>query len=688
MEQPETTSAPGTSLTSEGAEAPLSASAPSVSATEGSTPASDLAQTSIGAPVSLSAPPAGGLQAAETSSASAAGVRPPGSDKVDASMDPGAVSSSFPLLDGSIHGLDCARGELLLTEAEARALEERLAAEWTKQTPQEEGSEARDPTSFRTQWRFQPAVATEAFRGAGAKKARKGAGSSSRRGLNALSGLLESAGLKLEPTELSASGRPQRASRSTAAAAAAPSGTSAAAEQPASQSSQAAPPSSASQDASSRRGGGAKDPQTGSQQAWVPSPWVCWMHEVLVELCKQPVCLPFFPRVSPRDAHYPELARKVYPAVPITLESVLDRLERNEYTCTEEVFNDVYTVFLCAFRYYEPGNQYWMMAQEASIVFQALTQNKPLLSCDFDAAVAAAVNPSSASAAAGAAAASARAGVAVPSLPPASASAQSTLGKQTASRAERKGKGGREAGKAGKGAARGRPALQAAAGTPNGDWGSADAATAVPGAPALPPGAGVSAAAMGVVTAQEREAFQQILGQLDMEVHLELYSVFKDRAMWLSFGTGEVELDDASTAPVVFREMVAWCRGRLAEQQQRQAAAASQHPHAPNAPPPAGHSAPAAPVMGPGSGIRAAYAGIPLGASDPAGGSLHPAATKRPATNGDAGAPAPSPSPSKKLRSSLADSASSSSSDAPSLDSSTLLSLPPSVPADASDDDY
>lgn len=106
--------------------------------------------------------------------------------------------------------------------------------------------------------------------------------------------------------------------------------------------------------------------------------WPKRMQRILLELCKQPVCLPFLPRVSPTEAHYAELARKVYPAVPLSLETVLERLESGEYSRSLDVFNDVYSVFMCAFRYYEPGNQYWMMAQEASLAFGALTMGEPL----------------------------------------------------------------------------------------------------------------------------------------------------------------------------------------------------------------------------------------------------------------------------------------------------------------------
>lgn len=33
----------------------------------------------------------------------------------------------------------------------------------------------------------------------------------------------------------------------------------------------------------------------------------------------------------------------------------------------------------------------------------------------------------------------------------------------------------------------------------------------------------------------------------------QLYNTFKDRAKWVSFDTGEVELDDGATLPFVFR---------------------------------------------------------------------------------------------------------------------------------------
>ncbi|KEP62035.1 UNVERIFIED_CONTAM: hypothetical protein HHA_264020 [Hammondia hammondi] len=647
MEQP--TPLPTESAPSSGPEPPSSASAPAAGSsvhTEGSPAVASSVDAST-APSSFSAPAVAGSFSPEATS-SAASCTGDSQTAPDSSAAPALPRSSLPplaagsstavRLDGAVHGFDCTRGELFLTEAEARAIEEQFIAEWAKKA-----SKTDDGKASRPQWRLQP-IAAEAARGqGGGKRSRKGAGTSSRRGFSALSGLLESAGLKLEPTGLSASGRPQRSSRSATAASVGPSSASA----PADSSSHSAPHASPVSQEASKRG-------SLKEQSWVPSPWVCWMHEVLVELCKQPVCLPFFPRVSPKDAHYPELARKVFPATPITLESVLDRLERNEYTCTEEVFNDVYTVFLCAFRYYEPGNQYWMMAQEASIVFQSLTQNKPLLSCDFDAFVAGTAN------CAGAAVGPAMAGA---------AGSHSTI-KQSASRVERKARG--RDGKSVKGPKGRTTGLNS--GGPSPELGNAYHGAGA-GAPVLPPGAGLPPAS-GVVTPEEREAFQQILGQLDMEVHLELYSVFKDRAMWLSFGTGEVELDDASTAPEVFREMVTWCRGRLAEKQQRQATSHGL-PHAPNVLSPSSHPAPPmhshSGVARPTQSMMLQGAGAYMGMSQPVGnephGVTHPPATKRPAVSTEAGNLLPSP-PTKKQRTSVADSASSSSSD------------------DGSDDDY
>ncbi|OEH74978.1 bromodomain-containing protein [Cyclospora cayetanensis] len=124
--------------------------------------------------------------------------------------------------------------------------------------------------------------------------------------------------------------------------------------------------------------GGSKGPPSGGVPCSDAADWPRRMQRILLELCKQPVCLPFLPRVSPAEAHYAELARKVYPAVPLSLETVLERLENGCYSRSLEVFNDVYSVFMCAFRYYEPGNQYWMMAQEAALAFGALTAGEPL----------------------------------------------------------------------------------------------------------------------------------------------------------------------------------------------------------------------------------------------------------------------------------------------------------------------
>ncbi|PHJ16243.1 bromodomain protein [Cystoisospora suis] len=506
-----------------------------------------------------------------------------------------ALPSCSLSLEPGMHGGDCRRGELLLTEAEARSVEYHVKQALLSKD-KEERENNRSLSQPYTRWRLQP-VLPELLRPASKKTKRASSSTStSRRGANALTELLESAGIKLEPNELAATGRPQRASRSCSSSVGNANATSAA------ESTSSSSHSPVSSEKQNHGDGGTvssanmtKSPPAAVSQAqpsshWVPPPWVCHMHRVLVELCKQSVCLPFFPRVSPGDAHYPELARKVYPAIPITLETVLDRLERNEYSRCEEVFNDVHTVFLCAFRYYEPGNQYWMMAHEASLVFHNLTHNKPLLSSDFDACSQPHKTtpdgnhtPSSSSdhlgqwgshsgaarpggSAVGSAASSAIGGEdAGDDFSQVGRAAAGRSDRRSARRSRRTDGGGIKSGKGRKtksrGGAVGTPALSPAdAGAGLYHPGSVPTTT-VPlpsaGGSATPPllsGSSVaSASAAGGVTPQERESFQQLLGQLDMEVHLELYSVFRDRALWLSFDTGEVELDDANTAPEVFR---------------------------------------------------------------------------------------------------------------------------------------
>ncbi|XP_026191830.1 uncharacterized protein LOC34617651 [Cyclospora cayetanensis] len=285
--------------------------------------------------------------------------------------------------------------------------------------------------------------------------------------------------------------------------------------------------------------GGSKGPPSGGVPCSDAADWPRRMQRILLELCKQPVCLPFLPRVSPAEAHYAELARKVYPAVPLSLETVLERLENGCYSRSLEVFNDVYSVFMCAFRYYEPGNQYWMMAQEAALAFGALTAGEPL--CNVFAP----------------------------------ASASQDQGNQEWNRA---GDDVWEATRGShlKGAAK-MGSQKTRSGT-NRDFQS----QAVRGGrgPTPPP-----VAAEAPVTVEERQAFQELLTQMNMDAHFQLYNTFKDRAKWISFDTGEVELDDGATLPFVFREMVQWCRSQVMNAQGHTAAnqqpfGATQHAYA------------------------------------------------------------------------------------------------------------
>ncbi|KAL8269978.1 hypothetical protein Esti_006078 [Eimeria stiedai] len=508
---PATTSAAAPSVTSAApASAPTAAPAPA--------PAPLAAPSAAPAPAPAAAP--------QTAAPAAASAVTTAAAEAAAAGAAAAVLPAAPVLSASLHGFDCSSGELYLTESERHSIQQYVAA-------------AAGAAGARPAWRL-VAVATREICSAG-KKLRKGS-SSKRSAVGSAVGAPPS-------QALAAAGDRQR--RHSVAAAAGQQLHAAAASSSSSSPQQHAdllPRTRSARFRSAAQQGGSSDeegeggytecsnsssstargvgaPLCSSSQSADAADWPRRMQRVLLELCRQPVCLPFLPRVSPSEAHYAELARKAYPAVPLSLETVLQRLENGEYSRSLEVFNDVYTVFMCAFRYYEPGNQYWMMAQEASLAFGALTLREPLSN---------AFVPFSSS--------------------------------QHGAATDGAGKGGK--GRAGA-KTHARPKTQSA----KQQEGKLKAWENRGG----PSTSGISHAHSlnAPVTVEERQAFQELLTQMNMDAHFQLYNTFKDRAKWVSFDTGEVELDDGATLPFVFREMVQWCRGQVLQAQGQ--TLASQH---------------------------------------------------------------------------------------------------------------
>lgn len=401
---------------------------------------------------------------------------------------------SPPVLSLSIHALNCCRGELYLTDGERLNIEQYLA------TVSATGGGS---------WRL---VALPESASAVGKKARKS--SAVKRGAaSATAAPPVAASQERQRRQSIASHQPVPVSHQV--------------ELPKTRSSRLR---NAAQSFSSEGGEAVAEDAKGSPMGGLHPPedaadWPRRMQRILLELCKQPVCLPFLPRVSPNEAHYAELARKVYPAVPLSLETVLERLENGEYTRSLDVFNDVYTVFMCAFRYYEPGNQYWMMAQEASLAFGALTMGEPLCSA----------------------------------FTPASAGHNDTASHEWGRAGEEAWDSGAKGTKAKGG---GKMASKTKSTRNLQESGSAKVKARGGRMPPLQP-----LAPNAPVTVEERQAFQELLTQMSMDAHFQLYNTFKDRAKWISFDTGEVELDDGATLPFVFREMVQWCRGQATQAQ-------------------------------------------------------------------------------------------------------------------------
>ncbi|CDI83007.1 hypothetical protein, conserved [Eimeria acervulina] len=451
-----------------GAAVPSGAEAAAPTAVAAAGPGAPATPSLAGAASTLNSPAAGGSGGAES-----------------------VASVSAPVLNGTVHGCHCACGELYLTEAEHAAIEAFFASV---------GGSSSGP------WRL---LEVPEGPSTGSRKSKKG-----------------SAAKRVAGAPPSALGGPQERQRrqSVASYGGPPAAAAVVAELPKTRSSRL-------------RSGGLGAPLGGPPLGGAPpaaadaEDWPQRMQRILLELCRQPVCLPFLPRVSPSDAHYNELARKVFPAVPLSLETVLDRLEQGGYYSRSlEVFNDIYSVFLCAFRYYEPGHQYWMMAHEAALAFSALTVGEPL--CNV-------FGPP-------------------PNSSSSSSSSSSSFHGNAASHADDHWELSSSR------STNHRNAARNAAKTKTPKNYDTQRTRSRGGAKGFAPSEGGGDIPVSV---EERQTFQELLSQLSMDAHFQLYNTFKDRATWVSFDTGEVELDDGATMPHVFREMVQWCKAQVLQMQ-------------------------------------------------------------------------------------------------------------------------
>lgn len=285
--------------------------------------------------------------------------------------------------------------------------------------------------------------------------------------------------------------------------------------------------------------------------------WAQRLHRILVLLCQTEVCRPFVPELLATDPRFPEVYDAIQPALtPLGLSAIVGKLEQNAYQSGLDVFNDVYSVWLCAYRTYTPGSPLWLQAYQASRTFLQQIANQPLKD-DFGAPQSSWSIPASTSADFGPEGTEPE-----PALPvPAAAATGTARGRRKSASVDQllqefltfhdKPVGDQPE-------EMGHHKRASMSGTTRGRSRGGGSATSAKRKTR------VSLQAGGVITEAERASFQAYLSQLEARHHLMLFEAFRRTAVWKSIESGEVELDDARTSPPVFRKMIAWCRSQLA----------------------------------------------------------------------------------------------------------------------------
>ncbi|KAJ1606658.1 hypothetical protein OIY81_3141 [Cryptosporidium canis] len=225
-----------------------------------------------------------------------------------------------------------------------------------------------------------------------------------------------------------------------------------------------------------------------------------------------------------------------YPVHPKSLNSIISKLENNEYPSAAHVFCDIYSVWICGFRSVEPGKALWAKAVDASLNFNLKLLNEPLQD-DF-----LLTYPG---------------GAPKGSSKNAKSLADGSPGTETSKKAQHSMKSsssmmfddsGRDL-HYGKGRKPSSNASQNTSGSKSGKSTRKQGQTASHGNKGI--------------TEPERHEFQSLLGQLSQNDHVELFNSFFSTAHWKEVNSGEVELDDQQTPPHVFREMIKWCKLKL-----------------------------------------------------------------------------------------------------------------------------
>eukprot|EP00922_Rhytidocystis_sp_ex-Travisia-forbesii_P051470 GHVS01076383.1.p1 GENE.GHVS01076383.1~~GHVS01076383.1.p1 ORF type:complete len:414 (+),score=53.89 GHVS01076383.1:567-1808(+) len=268
--------------------------------------------------------------------------------------------------------------------------------------------------------------------------------------------------------------------------------------------------------------------------------WRMLCRSIMVRLCDNASATLFasvpFGAMPATEGALERLAKDVAPAVPISITDVISKLDTDAYASLVEFVADVDTVWTCAFRSSEPGSTLWMEAHRASLVFRNMLEQENLLDFvimpeprkekEHDAPMV-------------------KGNVETESLP------ESTTGQQ---QMEQSGEEQRR---------HDEQLVDTEMCDQEGD--QADTAVGI-GAAGISEGAGaheqIGAGTIETSTcAEDRKRFQELLGTLTQEQHLQLYDLFQQAAVWKEMPDGVVELDDKRTSVEVFRQMVRWCEG-------------------------------------------------------------------------------------------------------------------------------
>eukprot|EP00922_Rhytidocystis_sp_ex-Travisia-forbesii_P051466 GHVS01076379.1.p1 GENE.GHVS01076379.1~~GHVS01076379.1.p1 ORF type:complete len:533 (+),score=89.17 GHVS01076379.1:364-1962(+) len=265
--------------------------------------------------------------------------------------------------------------------------------------------------------------------------------------------------------------------------------------------------------------------------------WRTLCRSIMVRLCDDTSASLFavlpFGAMPPTEGALDRLAKDVAPAVPISITDVISKLDTDGYASLVEFVADVDTVWTCAFRSSEPGSTLWMEAHRASVVFRNMLEQEKLL--DF------VIMPEPRKAKENDAAIVKGSGE-TESLP------ESTTGQQ-----QREQSGEEQ-----------RRYDEQLVDTEMADH-EGDQKDTAGGLGADSSEGGDDQIGAGTIEtstcAEDRKRFQELLGTLTQEQHLQLYDLFQQAAVWKEMPDGVVELDDKRTSVEVFRQMVRWCEG-------------------------------------------------------------------------------------------------------------------------------